>query len=388
MIHHSDSDYATAKSEAARQARPKLEKMIEDGRAKARPVVEQVLSRVIADKVVKTAKVEVFRVSDNDAPNPWRLQLPGHMTDAVDVPGLHGHAFSQVLGDAGIDKRFADRLEAQANGTDWGANLLAHNVNTIFSHRDKQRNLVREEDGVVKGWLSDRFRRIDSRPLLEQFVASCDELGLVPVDGVASDTRARLRAVFPKVFEPIADEVMVFFLEWGNSDYGHGGHVVNLGVVRLVCTNFAVAEQRLRQVHVGGRLADDIRFSEETYNADTRANVLALSDVISDAISPDRLNHLCSIVTEAGEKHLKGTDVATLLAKVVTNKKDADLALAAYEGHDCVNLPAGNTAWRLSNALSWVAQRPDISADRRIELQEAAGSVFVPAKKMGKAVEV
>jgi hypothetical protein len=378
VIHHDSRDYAEARSAAAKACRPKLEKMIEDGRAKAKPVIESVLARVIDDRIVR-APVLKFRPAANAL--DWLFDLPDATLHA------HRHAFGQVLEDAGVPKAFANKLEEQANGTAWGKELLAHNLNTIFGHRDKQKNLLRAEGDCVKGFLSDRFRRIDSRPLLETFVAGCNRLGLVPIDGVASDTRCRLRAVFPKVFEPIPDEPLVFFLEWGNSDYGHGGHVVNLGVCRIYCTNLAVAEQRLRQVHLGSRLADDIRYSEETYQADTKANTLALADVVEDAISPERLNALCAHVEKAGEKALKGTDVAAILTKALSNKKDVETVLAAYEGHDVVNLPAGHTMWRLSNALSWVAQAPGISADRKIELQEAAGGVFMPKRK-SDAVEV
>jgi hypothetical protein len=362
MIHHDSRDYKEAASAAARQMRQKMEKLIEDGRQKAGRVIEEVTSNVIQDRVVKTKAVSFLDTDDG-----WTLRAG----DRHSV--LHPHAWQQVLSDAGMPKLYADKLESMSNGTEWGPDLVAHNLNTIFSHRETQRNLVRESKGQVKGWLSDKFRRLDSRPLLEAFAGACHANGLMPYEGFALETKVRMRAILPKVFEPVENEVMVVGLEWGNSDYGDGGHVVKVFVNRVWCTNLATMEDVLRQIHLGKRLNDDIEYSQETYRKDTEANVSALQDVVRAAIGPAKVHGWMDAISQAAERTV-GKDIATLLKEL--DKETAAKVVAAYESPDVVNLPPGNTVWRLSNAVSWIAQSNDVAPEKKLDMQALAGKLI------------
>ena len=60
----------------------------------------------------------------------------------------------------------------------------------------------------------------------------------------------------------------------------------------------------------------------------------------------------------------------------------AQAVIDAYKGADIEMLPAGNNAWRLSNAISWVGgQEPD--AEKKLELMKLAGRVLLPSKDSG-----
>jgi hypothetical protein len=368
MIHHDRRDYNEAATEAAQAGRRKMEALIETGRVNAGAVIEKVTSNVIQDSIVRTKAFKVHRATGGSG---WAGILP--MGNGDRSITLHNHAWQQVLSDAGIDKRFADKMEKEANGSDWGAELVKHNVDTIFSHRTDQRNLVRESGGVIKGWLSDKFRRLDSRPLLEAFAGACQENGLMPYEGYALETKVRLRAILPKVFEPVKNEVMVVGLEWGNSDYGDGGHVINVFVNRVFCTNLAIMDQALRQIHLGKRLNDDIIYSEETYRKDTEANISALQDVVRGVIGPAKVHAWMDTISQAAEQTV-GKDIANLLKDL--DKATVEKVIASYESPDVVNLPPGNTRWRLSNAVSWIAQSKDISPEKKLEMQAVAGKLI------------
>jgi hypothetical protein len=56
----------------------------------------------------------------------------------------------------------------------------------------------------------------------------------------------------------------------------------------------------------------------------------------------------------------------------------SNLDQRAYNSPDTYNLPAGNTTWRLSNAISWIAGKTEDS-ERKLELMKLAGEVL-PAK--------
>ena len=56
-------------------------------------------------------------------------------------------------------------------------------------------------------------------------------------------------------------------------------------------------------------------------------------------------------------------------------KHEADSVVDAYNSADTVNMPAGNSMWRLSNAVSWVASKTE-DAERKLEISKLAGQVF------------
>jgi hypothetical protein len=57
---------------------------------------------------------------------------------------------------------------------------------------------------------------------------------------------------------------------------------------------------------------------------------------------------------------------------------EADSVIEAYNSPDTVNMPARNSMWRLSNAVSWVAGKTD-DAERKLEISKLAGQVLNPA---------
>ncbi|HEX8802366.1 MAG TPA: hypothetical protein VF772_27335 [Terriglobales bacterium] len=59
-------------------------------------------------------------------------------------------------------------------------------------------------------------------------------------------------------------------------------------------------------------------------------------------------------------------------------KHEADSVVEAYNSADTVSMPAGNTMWRLSNAISWVAGETE-DAERKLEISKLAGQVLNPA---------
>jgi hypothetical protein len=196
---------------------------------------------------------------------------------------------------------------------------------------------------------------------------------------VATDTKCRLRAVRRQVYEPLPNEPMIFGLEWGNSDYGDGKHVVNFWTMRTYCSNLAVAEQLLAKRHLGGRLADDFAYSDKTYRLNTEADASALRDVVRHAMDDDRINKWMASIATASKEEIEGKDVAALLKKHL-EKADAEQVQKLYESHDNANMPEGKNLWRLSNAISWLAESKEINNQRKLQLQEAAGALL-PSNK-------
>ena len=88
----------------------------------------------------------------------------------------------------------------------------------------------------------------------------------------------------------------------------------------------------------------------------------------------------------AAEQEVGAKDVTRIL-KAHLGKGDAEAVQALFDGPDVQNLPAGKTAYRLSNAVSFFAQTDGLSRTKKLELEEVAGQLL-PAFSGGKAREV
>jgi hypothetical protein len=173
------------------------------------------------------------------------------------------------------------------------------------------------------------------------------------------------------VFEPVPNEVLCLGVEWGNSDYGASRHTVRAMIWRLWCTNKATMEDSLAQVHLGGRLGDDIEFS---YRLDTEASVSALNDTVKGVLGPAKVNTLLGAIRAAHEKQVDWAHLKpTLLKKLL--KGEMKTVEEAFLGDDVQNLPPGKTTWRASNALSWLAGATK-DPDRKLELERVAGEIL------------
>lgn len=367
----------SSNSQAASQARIKMEEVIHRNLSQTQAVVEQVESTVIEDRVVKGSamgfQVEYgYDVLDADTLeddiNP-RMEL---ITPDGERFGIHENALSQIADRANVPMKFANELLARGN---WGKELLAENFRTIYGHGNGTRYLVRSVADEARGFLSDKYRRLDVRPLLNEFMGECQKVGAMPIQGFATDTRVGIRAILPTVYEPIEGECMVFGVNWQNSDFGRGANSLSLFVMRLWCLNGATMDEVLRQVHLGARLDDNLEYSARTIELDTLASISKLRDVVRFAFGESNVGlTLNAIKTAAAE----GIDpkAAKALLQTRLNKGEVDAAIEAYNSPDIVMLPAGNTRYRLSNAVSWISQAEDVTTDRRLELDRFAGEML------------
>lgn len=374
------NEYEQSTSEAATAGFIKMQEIVHQNVGQAQTVIEQVQLQIIEDKIVRGAALDfkpVISETENDLPR-IALELPDG-----ELNNLHRNALSQVSEKADVPFRFINSLLGRGV---WGAELVAHNFREIFGKSNGNRYLVRSVADEARGFLSDRYRRLDSRPLLDSFIGACQEIGAVPVQGFALDTKVRLRAILPVVFEPIPNEVMVFGIEWGNSDFGAGGHTLSMFQMRLVCTNGMTLDDVLRQIHLGGRLSDNIEYSTKTYELDTQANVSALRDVVRTSLNPSRVKGYLTAIQTAAETDISPKQAIAILKKNL-NKAEAEAASSAYNSPDVVNLPPGNSVYRLSNAISWIAQGMEIEPERTLELNRIAGNL-IPRVEQIKTTEI
>jgi len=383
LYHHDNRDYNVAASEAARNARGILDGIINKGRLRAQNVIDKVLGEVPNDRIVKgeTLKFESVALTPDDPKSKFAI-----VAELEDGPqkggrfGLHSHAFAQVRERLHIPAAYSDYLFGES---EWGAAKLARDMQEIARH-ENARYLTREVNGEIRGWLSDQFRRLDSRPLLESFATSAQEAGLLPIEGYALDTKVAVKAILPMIFEPVPNEVMAFGIKWGNSDYGDGKHNVHAFIMRLWCTNYAIAEDVLSQVHLGRQLPDNLQLTQQTYELDTQTSASLMKDIVKGLLAPARVDSFLAAIKESHERDVNPKNAIEVIKKRV-QKGDAEKIITAFESHDNHNMPEGKTAWRLSNAISWVAGGVE-DKSRALDLMLVAGEVArLPGKEKEKA---
>ena len=98
--------------------------------------------------------------------------------------------------------------------------------------------------------------------------------GAVACDALMTDTKVWIETILP---EPICiptrlnGTVIIYMgVRFSTSDYGDGSLDLRTFLLNGVCLNGMVRERTLKQVHLGGRLPEDLQLSEETYRQDTK----------------------------------------------------------------------------------------------------------------------
>lgn len=361
MYHHDSRDYETAKSEAATKAKEKMGEVFQRGTREAEKVLNDLQSIKINDHIARPREFK-FGIEGKAIKMMMGLELAFM---------IHQHAMNQLGAKAGVPKKYIDNL--MTRDEEWSHDLVAHTLNEIYDHSPK-RWLVREVDGQVRAFLSDKFKRRDSRPIVGACVEEASKYGAIPVESRILPTKFFMKMLLPLIFEPIPNDPVCFGLKFQNSDFGHGKTILSLFAFRCWCTNLAMMEDMFSQVHLGAKLPDELELSRETYALDAKTTVSAMTDIIGSAFSPDSVHERVEMIrTAATEEMDVGKAMEQLRNKSKVTKGEADEITKVYNTPDVELLPPGNTAWRFSNAISAFAKNTD--AYRALELETLAGEV-------------
>lgn len=382
MIHHDLRDYDVAVDETAKRFQAQLDETIHNSRGSALSVIEKVQSETPADRIAHSQSLE-FTVSGDDD-RSLLVGLHNRKAKGYFQERMHKNALDQVAERAGIPSTYVNRLLDKP----YGRQLLVENLTTIFKQEEDAKYLVRSVNGEVRGVLSNSFRLMESGPIIESFAKACEEIGAVPIEGVGGDLRWAVKAILPMVFQPSkkkgTEELIAFGVQLSNSDFGKGALGLNAFMTRVICTNYATLEQVLRQVHIGKRLSDDMVFSKETYAADTRAQTLAVRDMVKEVLAPKKVNALVGRIGKALEERIDPKQAWTELPKLGLLKGEVEKVKELFNDAGVEQLPPGTTQARLSNAVSWFAKSAP-TPERRLELEQIAGDLLFPKEEKKKA---
>lgn len=369
-MHYGSKSYEEAIGDAAAHARDKLGTLVENGKANATAVIEKIYREAPTDQIAKGTALR-FTNTNGDGIQVYTPDKAFGGEKGIEPLKIHKHALNQLCQRVNIPNTFAKHLLQQTSedAPHWGPDWLAETLTNLYSHTDNK-YLMRSYNGQLRGFLSDRYRRLDSRPLLETFVNAAQTAGAVPIEAYSTDVKVAIKAIMPTIYEPVPNEVMAIGMNWSNSEYGAGAHNLEMFILRLWCTNYAIGSTCMRQVHLGRRLDDNISYSDATYRLDTQATSSAIKDVVKANLDGSLINKMLKAVQDAYEEEIDPQKALKDLRKRL-GKTVAEDVVNAYNSPDVINLPAGNNRWRMSNAISWVAQNQE--TDTKLDLMRVAG---------------
>lgn len=352
-------------------AEQKLQEIVDNGRANVQQALMSIQTEYEQRKDI-VAKPPVIDFDFDRNYNRWSVKpvIQGNKFN------MTPHSENQLFGRTGVPRGYADKL---AERGEW--DLLRENLNTMTKHTMQEGAMVRRVGETIKGWLTPSYKRMDGTILFESFINSAMKANLVPYNGKNTDYRYQIGFIYPKVYTPSVNEALLYGLSLMTGDYG--GQTVNLEmmVLRIVCSNLAIGYNLLRKIHLGKRFNQDedfVEYSTRTHLLDAKAIASGIGDVVRT--SSRQIEFLDKRIekaanTEIGEAKLKSTleslkreGVAKDLIKQVEDAYSKESLFQEL-------LPAGNSLWRLSNAISLVAQSAE-TEDKKLDMTKLAMDVL------------
>jgi hypothetical protein len=353
--------------------------------------IPQVLQRLREEQESKVDAV--LTETRHVQPVTWLEELEGEQEgrtrnrvglafDTPEVPQLNrlvlpvsdvGHG--QLASRAGVPKRYYDRMVQEA------PELWERTLATWWEQEPRQR-LVRAfqpngSPGMVRAWLSDRYRCLDHLPFLEAVLTATEERTagrFLVSQATVTDERCYVRLLTERQEATQVGEVVQQGISIANSEVGAGKVKVQPFAVVLSCRNGMVSTRDYGQVHLGGEL-DPGLLSQESVQARARAVWSEVRDFVSAALDPDHLLSFVRRVDQAAEEELHvpaRQAVGNVVRHFGMGGQDGQRVLDRYlRGAS----QAGETQWGLVQALTYEAHQ-SASWERQVELEEAGGQLL------------
>ena len=295
----------------------------------------------------------------------------------VDAFRLHDHAQGQIADKLGVPPNYLKNLMA---GKDWQKNLSIDIMNTHGANIARERVLVRTVEGEVRGFLSDKYRRLNSMEIFVAFLMAAQAANNVLVDAHSGETKGFLEVINPNIIEfdtPLnGRNYAVIGARIRNSDFGDGALEVYQFLMMVRCMNGVVGNSMLKEFHLGGRIPDNIAISEDTYKKDTIAKAALVTDIMKSLYAPDNTTAMIERIQGASAIPVDLVKEVERLPKLgLTLGESEAVGKVLMENNPENGLEGSATLWKLVQGLTSVAR--DSKPERKRELELIAGNMLV-----------
>lgn len=275
-----------------------------------------------------------------------------------------------------------------------------------------QRRFIRVLDGRCRAFLSDSYRVMDHYDTTFAALDVAQKVGAKVLECSLTDSHMRLKLVNAAVADRIMDRQengggdnefirlgqganpgyrdAVGFAGTGdqvqrgtvhpvvtisNSETGEGGLNVKVGIFEAYCLNTSLVDTAVRQIHLGRKMEEGVRYQRDTQQADATAMGLKIRDVLTQAFNAEGFAELCGRVRAANEVTVASPSAAigqlVDAGLIPENRKDALLEHFLGRGN--------KTAWGVAQGLTRLAQDTADPAEAA-ELELLAGKVIASPK--------
>jgi len=314
--------------------------------------------------------------SNIEMDNNGEIKIGIKKTSEIVEPTSWAH--QQIASFLDIPKAYYDRLKGMPDKA-----LLAHNVNHwLHDHSPEDRRMLRTVDGKLRGFLSPKYRRLDSYDLLNVVVPILQQYKFQIVSCELTDMRLYIKATLPSLQKAVAkNDVIQSGVIISTSDVGAGSLRIEPYILRLLCTNGMIGETAIRKYHVGKEVGGDAILeilSDEALQADDQAMWLKVRDVLLDSVKPETFERQCNKIMEAVEDKIENYDLVEVVKRAttktgITSKLIRENIVKALGGG---NEGAGLTRWGVINSFTAAAKDTKLGYDDSVDLERAGGQIL------------
>lgn len=344
-------------------------------------------------KTIQELAAELTRVKESSrdiiVPTSMMEMNAVGQTLTLDVKGEHfgatNWAHSQMGQFTNIPKQYYDRILSE------NPSLLASSVNHGFEMAIQQAllkkkssaRMIRTVDGNVRGFLSSKYRRLDSYDLLEVIFPILLENGFEVQSSELTEKKMYLKATTPKITADVkVGHPVNYGIVISSSDVGCGSLQVSPFLNELICTNMMTMEQTIRKYHVGKNQAtDDIQelLTDATKEAADKAFWMEVRDIVNGTMKLDVFENQMDKLREAEGQEIKSKKIEkvvelTMKEVGVTGDKVKESIIACLaSGND----GRGMNKWGLANAFTFAAHDvEDATYEEASDLERAGGKII------------
>jgi len=334
------------------------------------------LSERIDDYLAPSGSLGFGRQYKLEGTEAQKGEVAMQVRGALSFTPIHDNAIMQIGERLDIPAGYLKRI---ARGQDWERDLSTKIMNEHNEHKRGSRYLLRLVDDQVRGFLSDKYRIIDSSQVFMTFLETAAQNNFKVVDSHYGDVVQHIKVIRPEVVEIETEGngvlYAVFGARLGNSDFGAGALELQLFMLNVRCMNGLVGESVMRKVHVGSKLPEGIDISDETVRKETDARVAVMKDAVATVFSPRYLEKAASKIRRASAEPVELEEQVKLLPKrgILQSEADKTLKILLRNSKDD-GVEGDPTVLKLVMALTAAAREE--SKERQIEIEAIAGNML------------
>lgn len=355
----------------------KLDRMISGKTDSLMQVAEEIatLSSQIDDYIASNDKIVFNRKYHLEDVNVFQGEVGISLTGQTTTTGMHDNAVMQVGEKLDIPSGYLRRI---VRGADWEKSLSTHVMNETMRNR-KGRYLVRTVNDQVRGFLSDRYRIIDSSEVFITFLILAAQRDFKLVDCHNGEVVQYVEIVRPEIIELETNLngtiPVVFGARLRSSDFGAGALELQTYVMNVTCLNGLVGESIRRMVHIGAKLPEGINISDDSVKKETAARVSIMKDAVSYVFDDHNIEKVSRKIRKAAAEEVDLMEEVKKLPKLGVMLSEVDKTTGILlKGSEDDGVTGSPTIFKLVSALTAVAR--DSNAERRRELEVIAGNII------------